>query len=99
MEAKRSNTDTTVHPDLRTWLHALSAADRLAVAREGLSLIDELAAVAKTLENDRAVLFPKPGGHAIPVVANLFANRNWIADSLAVDVGRLLPTFQNAVRH
>ena len=52
MEAKRTNTDAVdqlVHPDLRDWLQRLAAADRLAVAQKGISLIDELAAVAKTL--------------------------------------------------
>ena len=102
MEARRSNTDTAGgagHPDLRDWLHRLVAADRLAVAHKGVSLIDELAAVAKKLENERAVLFPQPGQHAIPVIANLFADRTWIADALGVPVGELLPKFQNAVRH
>jgi 2,5-furandicarboxylate decarboxylase 1 len=102
MEAKRTNTDAVdqvAHPDLRDWLQRLAVADRLAVAKKGISLIDELAAVAKTLENDRAVLFPEPGGHAIPVVANLFADRSWIADSVGVPVDRLLPAFQNAARH
>jgi 2,5-furandicarboxylate decarboxylase 1 len=101
MEARRSNTDTAdeAHPDLRDWLQSLAATDRLAVAREGISLIDELAAVAKRLENECAVLFPEPGQHTIPVVANLFVGRNWIADSLRVPVAELLPTFQNAVRH
>jgi len=101
MEARRSNADAAdqiTHPDLRGWLRRLAADDRLAVAREGLSLIDELAAVAKKLENERAVLFPKAGGHAISVVANLFADRSWIADALGVPVSKLLPTFQNAVR-
>src|SRR5580698_1046896 len=102
MEATRSNTDTaseTAHPDLRGWLRQLVAADRLAVAQKGISLIDELAAIAKKLENDNAVLFPKPSGHESPVVANLFADRSWIADSLGVPSGELLSRFQNAVRH
>ena len=102
MEATRTNTDTaaqSAHPDLRGWLQWLAATDRLAVARKGLSLIDELAAVAKKLENERAVLFPSPGQHSIPVVANLFADRSWIADSLGVPTGELLSRFQNAVRH
>jgi 2,5-furandicarboxylate decarboxylase 1 len=99
MEARRSNSGETAHPDLRTWLTSLAAADRLAVAKSGISLIDELAAVAKKLENERAVLFPKPGQQAIPVVANLFADRAWIADALGVPVAQLLSTFQNAVRH
>src|SRR5579863_3524739 len=74
MEATRTNTDTSgqsAHPDLRGWLQRLAATDRLAVARKGISLIDELAAVAKKLENARAVLFPAPGQPTIPVVANL----------------------------
>ncbi len=102
MEARRSNTDAAdqvAHPDLRDWLQRLVATDRLAVARKGVSLIDELAAIAKTLENERAVLFPEPDRHTIPVVANLFADRSWIADALGVPVGQLLPAFQNAVRH
>ncbi|HET7884861.1 MAG TPA: UbiD family decarboxylase [Bradyrhizobium sp.] len=102
MEARRSNTDAVdqlAHPDLRDWLQQLARADRLAVANKGVSLIDELAAVAKTLENERAVLFPEPDQHAIPVVANLFADRTWIADAVGVPVDRLLPAFQNAVRH
>ncbi|MDE2064354.1 MAG: UbiD family decarboxylase, partial [Bradyrhizobium sp.] len=64
-----------------------------------VSLIDELAAIAKKLENERAVLFPEPGQHKIPVIANLFADRSWIADALAVPADQLLSTFQNAVRH
>ena len=102
MEARRSNTDAVdqvVHPDLRDWLQQLATADRLAVANKGVSLIDELAAVAKTLENERAVLFPEPDQHAIPVVANLFADRSWIADAVGVPIDRLLPAFQDAVRH
>lgn len=102
MEATRSNTDTaseTAHPDLRDWLNELAAADRLAVAHKGVSLIDELAAIAKKLENERAVLFPEPGWHPIPVVANLFADRSWIADALDVPTDKLLSNFQNAVRH
>jgi 2,5-furandicarboxylate decarboxylase 1 len=86
-------------PDLRSWLQRLVTTDRLVVAREGVSLIDELAAVSKKLELEQAVLFPAPGGHPIPVVANLFADRNWIADSLHVPADQLLSRFQRAVRH
>jgi 2,5-furandicarboxylate decarboxylase 1 len=102
MEVSRSNTDAVdqvAHPDLRDWLQRLAATDRLAIAHKGISLIDELAAVANKLENERAVLFPEPDQHAIPVVANLFADRTWIADAVGVPVGQLLPAFQNAVRH
>jgi 2,5-furandicarboxylate decarboxylase 1 len=101
MQASRAAAATAGHnayPDLRGWLQRLVATDRLVVARDGVSLTDELAAVAKKLELERAVLFPKPGQHAIPVVANLFADRSWIADSLDVPTGELLSRFQNAVR-
>ncbi|MDE1933456.1 UbiD family decarboxylase [Bradyrhizobium sp.] len=99
MEARRSNTGETAHPDLRDWLGQLAGVGRLAVAHKGVSLIDELAAIAKKLENERAVLFPEPGQHNIPVVANLFADRSWIADALGVPADKLLSTFQDAVRH
>ncbi|WP_249780705.1 UbiD family decarboxylase [Bradyrhizobium sp. dw_78] len=86
------------HPDLRSWLQLLAATDRLVVARKGVSLTDELAAVAKKLERERAVIFPSPGGHDIAVVANLFAGRDWVADSIDVPVEDLLSRFQRAVR-
>jgi 2,5-furandicarboxylate decarboxylase 1 len=101
MQASRAAAATAGHnayPDLRGWLQRLVATDRLVVARDGVSLIDELAAVAKKLELERAVLFPRPSQHAIPVVANLFADRSWIADSLDVPTGELLSRFQKAVR-
>jgi 2,5-furandicarboxylate decarboxylase 1 len=104
MEARTATpTPTTAarnaSPDLRSWLQQLVATDRLAVARDGVSLIDEVAAVSKRLELAQAVLFPKPSGHTIPVVANLFADRSWIADSLRVPTDQLLSRFQHAVRH
>lgn len=86
-------------PDLRNWLQQLAATDRLAVARAGLSLIDELAAVSKKLENDNAVIFPSPGQHPIPVVANIFADRSWVADSFGIPTDQLLSHFQEAVRN
>ncbi len=45
--AIRSN--NAAQPDLRQWLRQLAATDRLAVARSGVSLIDELAAISKKL--------------------------------------------------
>jgi 2,5-furandicarboxylate decarboxylase 1 len=102
MEASRTAAaiaGRNAHPDLRGWLQRLVATDRLVVARDGVSLIDELAAVAKKLELERTVLFPRPGQHSIPVVANLFADRRWIADSLGIPTGELLSRFQDAVRH
>lgn len=96
--ASQRETGHNVHPDLRVWLRQLAATGRLAVARPGISLIDELAAVAKRLERDKAVLFPAPAGHAMAVAVNLFADRRWVADSLGVPTPALLSRFQSAVR-
>jgi 2,5-furandicarboxylate decarboxylase 1 len=85
-------------PDLRSWLRHLAAAGRLAVTRSGISLIDELAAVSKKLERDRGVIFPRPGGHAMAVVSNLFTDRGSVAASIGVPTGELLSRFQDAVR-
>jgi 2,5-furandicarboxylate decarboxylase 1 len=85
-------------PDLRSWLRRLSATGRLAVARNGVSLIDQLAAVSKRLELERAVMFPRPAGHPMTVVSNLFVDRGWIADSIGVPTEDLLTRFQQAVR-
>src|ERR1700733_11520636 len=84
-------------PDLRSWLQRLAATGRLAVTRTGISLIDELAAVSKKLELERAVMFPQPGGHAMAVVSNLFVDRSWVADSIGVPTEDLLTRFQQAV--
>jgi 2,5-furandicarboxylate decarboxylase 1 len=102
MEVRMTTPATAAHnasSDLRSWLQQLVGSDRLAVARDGVSLVDELAAVSKKLELTQAVLFPEPDGHRIPVVANLFADRSWIADSLRVPTDQLLSRFQHAVRH
>ena len=85
--------------DLREWLTHLSATDRLAVAKPGLGLKHELAAVADRLELDKAVLFPSPDGHPVPVVANLLAARGWIGDCLGVSENDLLDRYQDAVRN
>jgi len=84
--------------DLRAWLAHLAECGRLAIAREGIALADELAAIAKRLERDRAVLFPRPDGHEIPVVANLFAGRDWVAEAIGVSEDQLLPRFLAAAR-
>ena len=84
--------------DLRQWLGHLSASDRLALAKPGLALRHEVAALAKRLENESAVLFPSPDQHAVPVVANLLADRGWIAESLGVPEDQLVARYQQAVR-
>src|SRR5260370_31557778 len=84
--------------DLRAWLAYLAERGKLAIAREGIALADELAAIAKRLERDRAVLFPRPDGHEIPVVANLFAGRDWVAEAIGGSEDQLRPRFLAAAR-
>lgn len=81
---------------LRGWLDHLAARDRLAVARPGLSLVHQLAAVAKRLDGRQATLFPRPGGHPMPVVSGLVSDRGWMAEAMGVPPAALLRRFQDA---
>ena len=85
--------------DLREWLTHLAATDRLAAAKPGLGLVHELAAVSDQMELDKAVLFPRPDGHDMPVVANLLASRKWIGDCLGVSEDDLITRYQDAVQN
>jgi len=82
--------------DLRGWLDLLARSDRLAVARPGVSLRFELAAIAKTLDGRKATLFPRPDGHPVPVISGLTSDRGWMAQAMGVTNDRVLETFQEA---
>lgn len=81
---------------LREWLDHLAARDRLAVMRPGVALRFELAAIAKHLDGHKAAFFPRPDGHAVPVVSNLVSDRGWLAEAMGVPSSQLLETFQKA---
>lgn len=81
---------------LRGWLDNLAAHDRLAVARPGVDLRHELAAISKRLDGHKATFFPAPGGHAIPVVSGLLGDRSWIADAMGVAPDAVLARFSEA---
>ncbi|MFP6774091.1 MAG: UbiD family decarboxylase [Alphaproteobacteria bacterium] len=85
--------------DLREWLNHLAATDRLAVAKPGLGLKHELAAVSQRLEREKAALFPAPDGHAVPVVSNLLTSRRWIGDCLGVAEDQVISRYRDAVHH
>src|SRR5262245_64197289 len=80
---------------LRDWLDRLAAQDRLTIARPGVDLRFELAAIAKRLDGRRATLFPRPGGHRVPVVSGLVSDRQWIANAMGVEPGELLAAVQD----
>ncbi len=81
---------------LRDWLDRLAASGRVAVARPGIPLEYALAAVGKRLDGRSAVIFPRPGGHPMPVVTGIVGARAWIAESLGVAEDALLPRFSAA---
>jgi 2,5-furandicarboxylate decarboxylase 1 len=95
---ERTHGDNTPQPvrSLRDWLDHLAARDRLTVVRPGTSLRFELAAVAKRLDGRRATLFPRPDGHAIPVVSGLVSDRGWMAEAMGVEPAEVLARFQDA---
>lgn len=81
---------------LRGWLRHLAATERLAVIRENVSLEYELAAIAKRLDGRQAAWFPRPGGHAMPVVSGFMSRRAWIAEAMGVPESGLLGAFRRA---
>jgi 2,5-furandicarboxylate decarboxylase 1 len=81
---------------LRDWLDHLAARERLVVVKPGINLRFELAAIAKRLDGQRATLFPRPDGHAIPVVSGLVSDRGWMAEAMGVEPAEVLARFQDA---
>jgi 2,5-furandicarboxylate decarboxylase 1 len=90
---------TTAPLTLRRWLRHLAGSGRLAVTRPGIALKHEVAAIGKRLDGSKAVLFPQPGGHAIPVVSGFMARRNWIAEAMGIAESELLTTFRHAAEN
>src|SRR5712691_7826834 len=97
-EPARARGDNTPQPirSLRDWLDHLAARDRLLVVKPGTGLRFELAAIAKRLDGQRATLFPRPSGHAIPVVSGLVSDRGWMAEAMGVEPSEVLARFQDA---
>jgi 2,5-furandicarboxylate decarboxylase 1 len=84
---------------MRAWLRHLAATGRLALARPGVSLRHELAAIAKRLDGTSAVLFPQPGGHSVPIVSGFMSKRAWIAEAMGVPQSELLARFRAATEN
>ena len=93
-----SPAEETIRPitSLRDWLDHLVARDRLAIARPGVSLRFELAAIAKRLDGRKASVFPSPGGHPVPVISGLVSDRGWMAEAMGVTRSRVLRRFEDA---
>jgi 2,5-furandicarboxylate decarboxylase 1 len=74
----------------------LAATDRLAVARSGVDLVHELAAVANRLDGKKATFFPHPSGHPGSVVSGLTSSRAWMAEAMGVPEAELVAHMQRA---
>lgn len=85
--------------DLRGWLDHLRRTGRLLQARPGVDLRFGVAGVADRLDGRAAVLFPRPGGHRVPVVAGLLTRRAWMAEAMGVSPDGLIERFQHACDH
>ena len=84
---------------LRSWLNHLADTDRLAVAKPGISLEHQIAAIGKNMSARKAVLFPEPGGHTIPIVTGFMSRREWIAEAMGVDNSELLQAYRKAAEN
>lgn len=88
---------TPVALSLREWLDRLASRGQLAIARDGLALKHQIAAVAKKLDGRQASVFPRPDGrHEMPVISGIVSDRGWMAEALGVPPERLLAHFQHA---
>jgi len=95
----KNDSPTPKARDLRQWLAHLHATGRMAVMREGVPLKHRLAAIAKRLDGKQAAYFPRPDGHAIPVVSGFVSRRAWIAEAMGVEQSGLLEAFRQAADH
>ena len=85
------------HPfSFRGFLRHLASKGDLAVIRENVDLVYELAAISKKLDGRKAVFFPRPGGHAVTVVSGIVSRRTWIADAMGVPESKLLDHYRRA---
>lgn len=85
--------------DLRGWLTRLQTTGRLALADPGIDLRFGIAGVANRLDGDQATLFPRPGGHPVPIVSGLLSQRSWMAEAAGVAERDLVSRFQDACRN
>ncbi len=101
-EPHGSNRGPAAFRTLRSWLTHLAETDRLAVAKPGMSLRFEIAALAKRLDGEKATIFMEAAGyegerHEIPVISGLVSRREWIGEAMGVGPDELLDRYRVAV--
>ncbi len=60
------------------------------VLQDGVSPKFEVGEVVSAFQGDHAVIFPKPAGFDVPMVAGVLGNRRWIAEAAGVEPHELL---------
>lgn len=85
--------------DLRAAVDALRAEGRLVEVSEPVSLRHEVTAViaAASRRGDQALLFGRPIGHTVPIVANMVHSRKVVADAMGVSLDELIDRFTERV--
>jgi 2,5-furandicarboxylate decarboxylase 1 len=85
--------------ELRSWLDRLTETGRIAVMRENVPLKHGVAAIAKCLDGKQAAFFPRPDGHAVPVISGFMSRRAWIAEAMGVPESGLLEAYRRAAEN
>ncbi|MBW0104104.1 UbiD family decarboxylase [Pseudonocardia sp. KRD291] len=91
----------TVPPgaDLRGWLEHLRKDGRLSVTAPDLDLTFGVAGLANRMDGSTATVFPRPGGHSVPVLSGLLSRRSWMAEACGVAEDALVARFDDACRN
>ena len=97
MTVKKPPLNTKAFQSMRDWIAHLEKTKRLVITKKGVPLKYTLAAIAKQLDGDKAVLFPNPDHHPIAVVSGIVSKRDWIAEAMGSSNNMLLEHFREAV--
>ena len=97
MVTQNPSLNTRAFHSMRDWIAHLEKTKRLVRAKKGVPLKYTLAAIAKQLDGEKAVLFPNPDHHPIAVVSGIVSKRDWIAETMGISNNMLLKHFREAV--
>lgn len=97
MVTQNPSLNTRAFHSMRDWIAHLEKTKRLVRTKKGVPLKYTLAAIAKQLDGEKAVLFPNPDHHPIAVVSGIVSKRDWIAETMGISNNMLLKHFREAV--
>ncbi len=81
MAVKKPSLNAKAFDSMRDWITHLEKTKRLVRTKKGVPLKYTLAAIAKQLDGEKAVLFPNPDHHPIAVVSGIVSKRDWVAET------------------